>query len=405
MDRGLVPSAGDGGHDDAEFELVDDIEGDVSLGLEEINELLGELVEMHGDRRRRDAEIVGFRLGVSGEAPETLARIGARYDLSRDRIRQLHTRAVGQIIREAQLSGHRAAGVFAARYPVGTRDSQLVRALLVETYATDSDIAANELSYLKLRLAGHAGEDARRIAGFVMQRIMAWQKKTNRRLAKLHHAEPSATDEVNSWLRQVDRPGSVVAAALPRGSARVVDGDDDGRGRFYLGKVGRDVPFDSGLEARLLRILNASDLIATFQEQPSAVEYQVDGTDRVFYPSIVAELADKRVVLIDVQPLGHVGFHINRAKSAAGCAYAHANGWGWLVWTGSRLGVPELRGRQVDSQSESRLRELVDSGPVHWPAIQRLRTETGLELLDLTTLVLRNEWRWDRAPFRLTAGR
>ncbi|MFD0361243.1 sigma factor-like helix-turn-helix DNA-binding protein [Nocardia sp. GCM10030253] len=402
MDRDVAP--GGDSQDDAEFELVDDIEGDVSFGLEEINELLGELVEMHGDRKRRDAEIVGFRLGVSGETPETLARIGARYDLSRDRIRQLHTRAVGQIIRAAQLSGHRAAGVFGARYPVGTRDQQLVRALLVETYATDTDIAANELSYLKLRLAGHAGEDARRIAGFVMQRIMAWQKKTNRRLAKLHNVEPSATSEVHSWLGQVDWPGSGVATALPRESARVVDGDDDGRGRFYLGKVGREVPFDSGLEARLLRTLNASDLVATFLEQPSAIEYQVDGTDRVFYPSIVAELADKRVVLIDVQPLGHVGFHVNRAKSAAGRGYAHANGWGWLVWTGSKLGLPELAGRQVDSQSESGLRELVEDGPVRWPAIQQLRTATGLELLDLVTLTLRDEWRWDRAPFRLTAG-
>jgi hypothetical protein len=387
----------------AELE-VDDIQGDVSFGLEEVNELLGELVEMHGDRRRRDAEIVGFRLGVSGERPETLARIGARYDLSRDRIRQLHTRAVGQILRDAQLSGHRAAGVFARRYPVGSRDQQLVRALLVETYATDTDIVANELAYLKLRLAGHAGEDAKRVAGFVMQRIMAWQKKTNRRLAKLHNAEPLATSEVNSWLGQVDWPESGAPGPLPLESARTVDGDDDGRGRFYLDKVGRDVAFDSGLEARLLRTLNASDLVETFQEQPSAVGYEIGGAQQVSYPSIVARLADGRVVLIDVEPLGHVGFHVNRVKSTAGRAYAHANGWGWLVWTGSQIGIPDLLGRRVDSQAEGLLRELVERGPVYWPAMQQVRMETELELLDFITLVLRHEWRWDRAPFTLTAA-
>ncbi|WP_433684208.1 sigma factor-like helix-turn-helix DNA-binding protein [Nocardia sp. CA-119907] len=389
--------------DEADLELLDDIAGDVSFGLEEINELLGELIEMRGDRKRRDAEIVGFRLGVSGEPPETLARIGARYDLSRDRIRQLHTRAVAQILREAQLSGHRAAGVFADRYPVGTRDQQLVRALLVETYATDTDLAANELSYLKLRLAGHAGADAKRIAGFVMQRIMAWQKKTNRRLAKLHNAEPLATGELNSWLTQVDWPGSANGPApLPIESARTVDGDDEGRGRFYLSKVGRDIGFDSALEARLLRTVNASDLVETFQEQPSAVSYEIDGAQRIFHPSIAARLADGRVILIDVEPLGHIGFHINRIKSAAGRAHAHANGWGWLGWTGSRTGIPDLLRRKVDAQSESRLWELVERGPVHWPALQQLRGEVEFELLDLIALVLRNEWRWDRAPFRLT---
>ncbi|WP_433633024.1 sigma factor-like helix-turn-helix DNA-binding protein [Nocardia sp. CA-120079] len=389
--------------DHADPDVLDDIAGDVSFDLEEINELLGELIEIRGDRKRRDADIVGFRLGVSGEAPETLARIGARFDLSRDRVRQLHTRAVAQILREAQLSGHRAAEVFGTRYPVEARDQQLVRALLVETYATDTDLAANELAYLKLRLAGHAGEDAKRVAGYVMQRIMGWQKKTNRRLAKLH--EPLATSELNSWLGQVDWPASAPGPApLPIASARIVDGDDEGRGRFYLDKVGRDIGFDSGLEARLLQTVNASDLVETFQEQPSAVTFEIDGTQRSYYPTIAARLADGRVVLIDVEPVGHVGFHINRIKSAAGRTHAHANGWGWLVWTGSKIGIPDLLRRKVAAEAEGRLWELVERGPVYWSALRQLRAEVELDLLDLIALVLRNEWRWDRAPFRLTGN-
>ncbi|WP_378731896.1 sigma factor-like helix-turn-helix DNA-binding protein [Nocardia brasiliensis] len=393
-----APAAADG----TDPELLD-LQDDISFGLEEVNELLAELIALQADRKAKDGEILSYRLGVTGEQPETLAKIGARYDLSRDRIRQLHTKAVGQLIRNAQLSGHRAAGVFAERYPIGARDQQLVRALLVETYATDTDIAANELSYLKLRLAGHASEDAKRIAGFVTQRIAAWQKKTNRRLAKLRDAEPRATSQLNPWLGQVDWPGSATPDALPVVSARTVDSDDDGRGRFYLDKVGRDVPFDSGLEARLLWILNASDLVDSFQEQPAAVGYHRDGTEQICYPSIVARLTDGRVVLIDVQPLGHVAFHVNRTKAAAGRAYAHSKGWGWLIWTGSLLGVPDLLARKVDAHTAARLTELVERGPVSWSAIRQLRAETGLELLDFVALVLRNEWRWDRGPFQLSA--
>ncbi|MFI9511203.1 hypothetical protein [Nocardia sp. NPDC052566] len=388
--------------EDADPELSDDIRDDMSFGLEEVNEALAELVAQQAERKARDAEILGYRLGIAGERPQTLALIGARYDLARDRIRQLHTKAVGQLLRHAQLTGQIGAPVFALRYPVRGRDQQLVRALLVETYATDTDIAANELSYLKLRLAGHAPEDAKRIAGFVTQRIMAWRRKTNRRLAKLH-AEPPATAELTSALAQVDWPGAATPTGLPNESARVVDGDDDGRGRFYLDKVGRDVAFDSGLEARLLRILTASDLVDTFQEEPAAVTYALDGADRVAYPSVAARLSDGRVVLIDVQPLGHVAFHTNRIRSAAARAYAHDRGWGWLIWTGSRIGVPELLHRKVDASAGGQLEELLTRGPVSWPQLRQVRTDTGLELLDFVALALRHEWRWDRAPFRLTA--
>ncbi|MEV6555182.1 sigma factor-like helix-turn-helix DNA-binding protein [Nocardia sp. NPDC051756] len=393
-----IPAAADG----TDPELLD-LQDDISFGLEEVNELLAELIALQADRKAKDGELLSYRLGVTGEQPETLAKIGARYDLSRDRIRQLHTKAVSQLIRNAQLSGHRAASAFAERYPVGARDQQLVRTLLVETYATDTDIAANELSYLKLRLAGHAAEDAKRVAGFVTQRIAAWQKKTNRRLAKLRDAEPRATSQLNPWLGQVDWPGSGTPAALPLTSARTVDSDDDGRGHFYLDKVGRDVPFDSGLEARLLWILNASDLVDSFQEQPASVTYALDGTEHLAYPSIAARLTDGRVVLIDVQPLGHVAFHVNRAKAAASRAYAHSKNWGWLVWTGSLIGLPDLLARKVDASSEAALQDLVEHGPAPWSAIRQVRDETGLELLDFIALVLRHEWRWDRGPFRLSA--
>ncbi|MEU8898164.1 hypothetical protein [Nocardia sp. NPDC048505] len=381
----------------AELEFADDLEPEVSFGLEEINEVLAELVEGQAERSRRDADILGSRLGISGARPETLAQIGARYDLARDRVRQLHTRSVGQMLRETQLSGSRLAA-FTRRYPVDTRDPALTRTLLVETYATETDLVGNELSYLKLRLAGHAPEDAKRVAGYVMQRIMAWQKKTNRRLAKLHETGPTATSQVNSWLAQVDWPRGK-PAALPLRSARTVDAGDDGRGRFYLDKVGRDVRFDSALQARLLQTLNASELVQTFQESPSAVA--VDGTERVHYPTLAAQFTDGRVALIDVQPLGHVGFHVNRAAAAAARAHAHGNGWGWLVWTGSHIGIPELLHRKVPARTEKRLREQLASGPLFWPALRNVRDETGLDALDLIALVLRNDWRWDRAPFLL----
>lgn len=392
-------------HDSADTadDMVDDLAEHLGFALDDMDERLTRLVDDYALDRPRAAEILRLRLGLGDRGPQTLTRIAAGFDFSRDRIRQLHTKAAGELLRQAKLAGALPAAEFAARYPTTAKDQQLVRALLTETYVTATDLVANELSYLKLRLAGHDAADARRISGFVTQRLAAWRKKTNHRLARLHDGAPFPVGHDNAWLDRVEWPtGSTSPTPLPTDSARTLDGDDDGRGRFYLDKVGRDVGFDSGLEARLLGILNADERISTFQENPDAVLYQVDGEQDVHFPTAAAQLADGRIALIEVQPLGRIAFRDYRARAAAARAYAHDNGWGLLVWTGSTIGIPGLAARHIAPAVETPLCELVDQGQASWPALRQLRA--GLEPLDLAAAVLRHDWSWDRGSYRISAS-
>lgn len=206
---------------------------------------------------------------------------------------------------------------------------------------------------------------------------------------------------MDALLSRVEWPAAGPVSALPSASIGAIDSDV----RFYLDKVGREVAFESAMEARLFQALTADERVATFRERPCAVEYDSDGVRHVAHPCAVAELTDGRAVLIDVQPLGQVGFHVRRAAAQAARAYAHANGWGLLVWTGSHLGIDELSERAVDPEIERRLRDHLASGPVFWSTVRTLATELDFDLLDLTALVLRNDWRWERAPFVLRAAR
>ncbi|MFE3544441.1 hypothetical protein ACFXK0_15880 [Nocardia sp. NPDC059177] len=383
-------------------EVGHDIAADVSFELEELDELVGELLTDHAERAPRDARIVALRLGIGGQRPETLTRIGARYDLARDRVRQLYTKAIGQILREAGRSGHRSAAIFAHRYPREAGDHRLTRALLAETYATDTDLVAMEWSYLKLRLAGHDQTDAKRVAGYVMQRILGWQKKTASILAKLH-APDDDTDDLEALLADVEWPAGT-PAPLPTQSARVADSDDDGRGRFYLAKAGRDIAYDSALAARLLRTLDAAPAVAAFQEEPAALTYHLDGADHAHYPTVAARLTDGRAVLVDVVPLGRIAFHHTRIQSELARAYADEHGWGLLTWTGSALGPAQLRARPTDPAIQARVAGELAQAPYDRAALAALCADTGLDLLDLAALVLRNDWRWERLPMRLSAG-
>lgn len=286
-------------------ESRDDPGAGVDFGLEDLNEVLAGMVGEVAQERARDAELITCRLGLDGESPETLMLLGARFGVSRDRARQLYTRAVGVMVRQALATGVPDLSVFAQRYPYGRGDERLVRILLAETYATDTDIAAQDWSYLKLRLAGHDLQDAKRLAGFVFQRIAGWQQKGRWHLMPTPHPEDASDDVWNPWLKRVEW-GAGTPAELPALPAGRIDYDDDGRGRVFSEKLGREVTFDTGLQARLLRQLDTSPRVRTFRELPAAVTYEVDGTERVHYPTVAAQFTDDRVVLFDVAPLAHM---------------------------------------------------------------------------------------------------
>ncbi|RDI44632.1 hypothetical protein [Nocardia mexicana] len=382
--------------------LLDDLREGISFGLEEADETLAAMVAVQADERPRSAELITPRLGLDGERPETLTLIGARHELSRDRVRQLYTRAVGQMVRRVQATGFPDTAVFAERYPVGWGDERLVRTLLAEIYATDSDIAAQDLAYLRLRLAGHALMDAKRMAGFVFQRIAGWQQRGRWHLPTPRHTEPVAGQLV-PLLRRAEWPAGS-PGDLPGAPVRTADADDDARGSVFAEKLDRETTFDTALEARLLRMLDESEQVATFTERPGSVDYRLDGAERTHYPTVAARLTDDRVVLIDVVPLGRVAVHGNRVKLDAARAWAHERGWGWLVFTGSRLGEPDLRRHTVDARHENILRNRLADGPIAWPEFRRYIDETGIDIVDLNGLALRHGWRWERGPFRLARG-
>lgn len=400
--------------------LVEDLRDDITLADIAVLERLAELVVDFAQIRPRGAACVALRLGLDGERPETFTRLAARYDITRDRARQLYTQAVGKLLQFASQTGRLPIAECAERFPITRRDSELTRDLLVQTYAMASDLAVGDLCYLKLRLAGHTQTDAKRISGYVYQRIAAWRVICNHRLRRLRDTY-RLPEGLANWLEGVEWPaGHASPAALPAEPIHTLDADDEGRGRFYLNKVGREVGFDSGLEAQLLRACNSDPRIRTFCEHPEALAYQVERTDlpyrmarldlsyrgeeteRVHFPSVVLQLTDGRCVVVEVQPLGQLAWAVNRAKARVTREWATQQGWGYVTWTGSALSETALRTTPVLRTVETVVRQQLSQGPLNWRALWALRQHSGVELLDLTALALRHGWRLDRAPFRLS---
>lgn len=375
---------------------LDDVRDGLSFGLEEVGEALTAMAADQATQRERDGQLLRARWGLDGQAPQTLTALGTRYELSRDRVRQLYTRAVGEIVRRVRATGCPDTTVFTQRYPREASDRRLVWTLLTETYVTGSDVVAGELAYLQLRLAGHALLDAKRVAGFVFQQVAGWQQRGRWPLHRPHTFEPDPGQLVSLLRRAEWTTGH--PSAIPQAPTRTVDTDDDARGCFPADKLRRDVTFDTALEAKLLRILDASELVETFVERPAVVHYS---HDRVHCPTVVAQLTDGRVVLIDVAPLVRLALQATRSRLAATRTLAHAQGWGWLVFTGSRLGEPDLLAHRGDTGHESLLHSRLAHGPLGWNHFRGILDETQMDMVDFIAAALRHNWHWQRGPFRL----
>ncbi|KWX20447.1 hypothetical protein AFM11_30145 [Mycolicibacterium wolinskyi] len=309
-----------------------------------VHELVSSMIRRYS-RDGYERSILTARFGLEGQDRATLQEIGDQHGISRERVRQLVDRSVMRVAGRALKSAEDidARDSLTERYGPAADVEALVRRLTLEACATETGSLTKSFAVLKLRLTGHRVADTKQLANEVRSRVV----RVRNRLRELERVERKAvvadgyaTSHLQRWLSHVEWPADTTMSPrpIPGHATRRIDVDEEGHGATFLDKLGREAAWDSRFESRLLRILNDSSLVETFQEQPVRVPYQWGGHARSYYPDVVAQLRDGRTVLIEAKPIYEVGYAVNQDKFAAGRGFAHSQGWGWLVWT-DRYGI------------------------------------------------------------------
>ncbi|MFD7856155.1 TnsA endonuclease N-terminal domain-containing protein [Streptomyces microflavus] len=392
-------------HLTSDWSLIEARDPDTVLVLQElVAAAVDELAEP------RDRDVLGRRLGLHDQPAQTLETAAESLGVSRERVRQLQTRAIRRLVRNTAPASRRLRQVLGelscmGREGPGAHPPAAERLLDLADMLLPS-VTPRQAVPLLARLAG---------ADKVRAENLAAEASTIR---TLRHDEARREAVREGRIDRSTRRWAAVAAevdwfgdrrpAPPRAELETLREEENlTRGRFgawHCPKLDRAVSYESETELRVIQLLSFASQITYYQEQPLAISYEYEGRQRTYYPDLLAATTDGSCVLIEVKPVYEMAMAINVAKYRAAADFCRVRGWGLVATDGYRT-RRLLEHQAVDPGLEDALALALAAGhELSWPQIRAAAGVLPMGSLDLAALILSREWQWRTSPFRLRAS-
>jgi hypothetical protein len=347
--------------------------------------------------------VLRHRLGLEGDQQPTLADLTGAYRLFRERLRQLQERALRRLAAHTRRS-RRGSLTREVLRDLAVLDDVLPGVALGEIAGLVFPDAASMIGLRTLAtVAGYPAAQRRDLEAQVKQTRTERGTREPRRVR-------TNTDAIlqKSLIRLIDTawwpptPATFHAEDHTR-FARTRDVNQrDHSGTYPSSKLDRAVVYESQLEYRFLQLCEHSPDVTWFQEQPVTIPYEFAEANRVYYPDVLIQLADKRRLLVEIKPAFEMTHAINQAKWSAARDWCRRSGVGLLI-TDVRTTYEQLRRREVADQLQSALRErLGDSTEMSWPQVRAIQLGIGMTGTDFIAYCLRQRWTTYQRPWRLS---
>ncbi|MFD4257599.1 TnsA endonuclease N-terminal domain-containing protein [Streptomyces sp. NPDC058534] len=392
-------------HVTSDWSLIDARDPDVVLVLRElVAAAVGELPEP------RDRDVLGHRLGLHDQTAHTLEATAEVIGVSRERVRQLQTRAIRRLVRNPAPASGRLREVL-GRLSCVDRDGRGAEPPAAERLLDLSEVLLplvipRQAIPLLARLAGADKVRAENLAAEASTTRALRHEEARREAVRQGRIERS-TRRWAALATEVDWFGDPRPAPPQAELETFREEENLARGRFgtwHCPKLDRAVSYESETELQVIQLLSFASQVTYYQEQPLAISYVYEGRQRTYYPDLLAATADGGCILIEVKPVYEMAMAINAAKYRAAAEFCRRRGWGLVATDGYRT-RRLLEHREVDPRLDAALSLALAAGQeLSWPQVRAATGVLPLGSLDLAALILRREWEWRSRPFRLRAS-
>lgn len=156
-------------------------------------------------------------------------------------------------------------------------------------------------------------------------------------------------------------------------------------GEFWSDKNKKPIQYETAGENKFYRKLESSPLVRAYVEQP--IKLPFDGGASVYYPDVMVQLGDSRLVFVEVKPVAKMQDDENIRRLPALRSFCETAGFGFLLTDGEFASQQLLEHAPNVYFRDGLLDELI-RGPVHYWQVKELMNSHNASRKDLLSIIL-----------------
>lgn len=356
----------------------------------------------------RNLEILRSRFGLLDGEPQTLEQVARRFELSRERVRQIVDRSLLRIrwrgISNRQTWPNCTNLITHLESEIRPHEDGHLERMVIFCEEQLSFMLANSQALPLISCLCYPSHDVSEILKLSRNlwrqrnRLSAAERKTSIRKHKL-------VKKFNHLVEQIYWMSKPVSEELliPRSRVRDVKEGLGNSGIFFSDKLNRKVQYESSIEHRFYIQLEHAENVGWFQEQPIKLPYFSEGEKKIYYPDVFVCLASGHHFVVEVKPRFFMALKINLRKWTALKKYCKERGWGLLITDGSRS-IREVSNYPVRDEFAADLLRALKTKSLSFIDYKQIANKHQASTNEFLALVLQFRLDWSLEPFCLSAS-
>lgn len=357
----------------------------------------------------REIDVALARLSPGDEFHPTakLSELGEKYNVTRERIRQIENRVVRRLRAGIQRRRNLTARVL-AKVEDAVPDDQCEAILswfAAEIGRQNCGKSFTEFVLMALVVTrkGKPTKQARQLVKLAMPSVHQISRggvSAERRSGENGEAKPSvqsANAFVLGILKKATWPTHLNEKPVDLSGFQPLRACISDR-PYYSKTLQRLVGFDSLGERRLIRALDICTVVTEFTEQPVKIGYRDERGDRIYIPDLLVRTDTDLYFVVEIKGRHRLADRRTLAKATAAERYLGDRGIGYCLVDENGFGLDDLRSLTPDDEFEHRLQHLLRQKEV----VTRRVFERGFDRPklrwaydQLQNAVLRNDMRYE----------
>jgi len=360
-------------------------------------------------KNERASYIIRGRIGILENSGQmTLQEIADEFDVSRERIRQIETKTLKTLIAHAKKDDNSynqelrkicedlflnnekdlldAIIIFCRRFYGGLISKDIISSILFSSLGLFTN-RRTALSQIRSKNKQIEQEIRKETSSLLKddKYLAHWAKIFSQGIY------PTRREKFDGFIPQMT------------GRYREINKNSTGRtGSFYSEKCKREICYESGEEHRLYQIMEKTDKVTWYQEQPISIPYELNEKTYQYRPDLAVITDDSYGTIIEVKPAFNMVQLPTLRKANAAIEWLHEKGLGYILVDSNGRSLRNLSTHHVHESLINKILDLINkNGEVDYSTYKELAKQHQLKTPDFISLMVHNNLTFMPRPFRI----